>query len=554
MKHKTKKLTLLMAGITLTSLCTVFAITSCSKQKSQSNSQTKPNKVIEKVDQAFFDEFKTKIEQKRTLPNIKITSTFKIPFEKNENTLKSPLFKIGDKSVYDLKQNEIPITWVQDLKDYFLSQKTILTYYALANLKLTGTDAKGAYFLQFIQYVQKMQQKGFLSEDFYQQLWYLVSEISDYDMQNGILRSVYRIANPNLKIKDLYLDGSIYGFKKQKSKYMNFTNLFQWPSNDEKVCFDIVFKNKNTNQTYTKNIELTYSKEKKYILDSLIDYSEFAPGEYELVSIKKHDDTNAKNLINPNNPNIARIFKVKVFKENEKFKPITLATINQQEADEYDRQNNQIIYKNNSEIGILNDPNKIKELGTFLYFKKPLSEITIDDLDRYFKTYFINPEQDFNNFSRQYKITKIDKEKQTVELSVLHINNKTNETYVSPINFKFHYQHVYDVNKNTDAKLELNFDESKKEQKQKLQALVNKLDFNKLTYNDLSELALVMFEDVDLENTKIHVEMIKNKDRSITLKAYVDKAYKNGKLKISNKADILIKEFKVNYFMTNYFK
>ncbi|EDX54215.1 hypothetical protein [Ureaplasma urealyticum] len=554
MKHKTKKLTLLMAGITLTSLCTVFAITACSKQKSQSNSQTKPNKVIEKVDQAFFDEFKTKIEQKRTLPNIKITSTFKIPFEKNENTLKSPLFKIGDKSVYDLKQNEIPITWVQDLKDYFLSQKTILTYYALANLKLTGTDAKGAYFLQFIQYVQKMQQKGFLSEDFYQQLWYLVSEISDYDMQNGILRSVYRIANPNLKIKDLYLDGSIYGFKKQKSKYMNFTNLFQWPSNDEKVCFDIVFKNKNTNQTYTKNIELTYSKEKKYILDSLIDYSEFAPGEYELVSIKKHDDTNAKNLINPNNPNIARIFKVKVFKENEKFKPITLATINQQEADEYDRQNNQIIYKNNSEIGILNDPNKIKELGTFLYFKKPLSEITIDDLDRYFKTYFINPEQDFNNFSRQYKITKIDKEKQTVELSVLHINNKTNETYVSPINFKFHYQHVYDVNKNTDAKLELNFDESKKEQKQKLQALVNKLDFNKLTYNDLSELALVMFEDVDLENTKIHVEMIKNKDRSITLKAYVDKAYKNGKLKISNKADILIKEFKVNYFMTNYFK
>ncbi|MDU3864788.1 hypothetical protein [Ureaplasma urealyticum] len=554
MKHKTKKLTLLMAGITLTSLCTVFAITACSKQKSQSNSQTKPNKVIEKVDQAFFDEFKTKIEQKRTLPNIKITSTFKIPFEKNENTLKSPLFKIGDKSVYDLKQNEIPITWVQDLKDYFLSQKTILTYYALANLKLTGTDAKGAYFLQFIQYVQKMQQKGFLSEDFYQQLWYLVSEISDYDMQNGILRSVYRIANPNLKIKDLYLDGSIYGFKKQKSKYMNFTNLFQWPSNDEKVCFDIVFKNKNTNQTYTKNIELTYSKEKKYILDSLIDYSEFAPGEYELVSIKKHDDTNAKNLINPNNPNIARIFKVKVFKENEKFKPITLATINQQEADEYDRQNNQIIYKNNSEIGILNDPNKIKELGTFLYFKKPLSEITIDDLDCYFKTYFINPEQDFNNFSRQYKITKIDKEKQTVELSVLHINNKTNETYVSPINFKFHYQHVYDVNKNTDAKLELNFDESKKEQKQKLQALVNKLDFNKLTYNDLSELALVMFEDVDLENTKIHVEMIKNKDRSITLKAYVDKAYKNGKLKISNKADILIKEFKVNYFMTNYFK
>ncbi|EDT49761.1 putative lipoprotein [Ureaplasma urealyticum serovar 13 str. ATCC 33698] len=554
MKHKTKKLTLLMAGITLTSLCTVFAITACSKQKSQSNSQTKPNKVIEKVDQAFFDEFKTKIEQKRTLPNIKITSTFKIPFEKNENTLKSPLFKIGDKSVYDLKQNEIPITWVQDLKDYFLSQKTILTYYALANLKLTGTDAKGAYFLQFIQYVQKMQQKGFLSEDFYQQLWYLVSEISDYDMQNGILRSVYRIANPNLKIKDLYLDGSIYGFKKQKSKYMNFTNLFQWPSNDEKVYFDIVFKNKNTNQTYTKNIELTYSKEKKYILDSLIDYSEFAPGEYELVSIKKHDDTNAKNLINPNNPNIARIFKVKVFKENEKFKPITLATINQQEADEYDRQNNQIIYKNNSEIGILNDPNKIKELGTFLYFKKPLSEITIDDLDRYFKTYFINPEQDFNNFSRQYKITKIDKEKQTVELSVLHINNKTNETYVSPINFKFHYQHVYDVNKNTDAKLELNFDESKKEQKQKLQALVNKLDFNKLTYNDLSELALVMFEDVDLENTKIHVEMIKNKDRSITLKAYVDKAYKNGKLKISNKADILIKEFKVNYFMTNYFK
>ncbi|ACI59833.1 putative lipoprotein [Ureaplasma urealyticum serovar 10 str. ATCC 33699] len=554
MKHKTKKLTLLMAGITLTSLCTVFAITACSKQKSQSNSQTKPNKVIEKVDQAFFDEFKTKIEQKRTLPNIKITSTFKIPFEKNENTLKSPLFKIGDKSVYDLKQNEIPITWVQDLKDYFLSQKTILTYYALANLKLTSTDAKGAYFLQFIQYVQKMQQKGFLSEDFYQQLWYLVSEISDYDMQNGILRSVYRIANPNLKIKDLYLDGSIYGFKKQKSKYMNFTNLFQWPSNDEKVCFDIVFKNKNTNQTYTKNIELTYSKEKKYILDSLIDYSEFAPGEYELVSIKKHDDTNAKNLINPNNPNIARIFKVKVFKENEKFKPITLATINQQEADEYDRQNNQIIYKNNSEIGILNDPNKIKELGTFLYFKKSLSEITIDDLDRYFKTYFINPEQDFNNFSRQYKITKIDKEKQTVELSVLHINNKTNETYVSPINFKFHYQHVYDVNKNTDAKLELNFDESKKEQKQKLQALVNKLDFNKLTYNYLSELALVMFEDVDLENTKIHVEMIKNKDRSITLKAYVDKAYKNGKLKISNKADILIKEFKVNYFMTNYFK
>lgn len=554
MKHKTKKLTLLMAGITLTSLCTVFAITACSKQKSQSNSQTKPNKVIEKVDQAFFDEFKTKIEQKRTLPNIKITSTFKIPFEKNENTLKSPLFKIGDKSVYDLKQNEISITWVQDLKDYFLSQKTILTYYALANLKLTSTDAKGAYFLQFIQYVQKMQQKGFLSEDFYQQLWYLVSEISDYDMQNGILRSVYRIANPNLKIKDLYLDGSIYGFKKQKSKYMNFTNLFQWPSNDEKVCFDIVFKNKNTNQTYTKNIELTYSKEKKYILDSLIDYSEFAPGEYELVSIKKHDDTNAKNLINPNNPNIARIFKVKVFKENEKFKPITLATINQQEADEYDRQNNQIIYKNNSEIGILNDPNKIKELGTFLYFKKSLSEITIDDLDRYFKTYFINPEQDFNNFSRQYKITKIDKEKQTVELSVLHINNKTNETYVSPINFKFHYQHVYDVNKNTDAKLELNFDESKKEQKQKLQALVNKLDFNKLTYNDLSELALVMFEDVDLENTKIHVEMIKNKDRSITLKAYVDKAYKNGKLKISNKADILIKEFKVNYFMTNYFK
>ncbi|MEJ3648243.1 hypothetical protein [Ureaplasma urealyticum] len=554
MKHKTKKLTLLMAGITLTSLCTVFAITACSKQKSQSNSQTKPNKVIEKVDQAFFDEFKTKIEQKRTLPNIKITSTFKIPFEKNENTLKSPLFKIGDKSVYDLKQNEIPITWVQDLKDYFLSQKTILTYYALANLKLTSTDAKGAYFLQFIQYVQKMQQKGFLSEDFYQQLWYLVSEISDYDMQNGILRSVYRIANPNLKIKDLYLDGSIYGFKKQKSKYMNFTNLFQWPSNDEKVCFDIVFKNKNTNQTYTKNIELTYSKEKKYILDSLIDYSEFAPGEYELVSIKKHDDTNAKNLINPNNPNITRIFKVKVFKENEKFKPITLATINQQEADEYDRQNNQIIYKNNSEIGILNDPNKIKELGTFLYFKKPLSEITIDDLDRYFKTYFINPEQDFNNFSRQYKITKIDKEKQTVELSVLHINNKTNETYVSQINFKFHYQHVYDVNKNTDAKLELNFDESKKEQKQKLQALVNKLDFNKLTYNDLSELALVMFEDVDLENTKIHVEMIKNKDRSITLKAYVDKAYKNGKLKISNKADILIKEFKVNYFMTNYFK
>ncbi|WP_016829185.1 hypothetical protein [Ureaplasma urealyticum] len=554
MKHKTKKLTLLMAGITLTSLCTVFAITACSKQKSQSNSQTKPNKVIEKVDQAFFDEFKTKIEQKRTLPNIKITSTFKIPFEKNENTLKSPLFKIGDKSVYDLKQNEIPITWVQDLKDYFLSQKTILTYYALANLKLTSTDAKGAYFLQFIQYVQKMQQKGFLSEDFYQQLWYLVSEISDYDMQNGILRSVYRIANPNLKIKDLYLDGSIYGFKKQKSKYMNFTNLFQWPSNDEKVCFDIVFKNKNTNQTYTKNIELTYSKEKKYILDSLIDYSEFAPGEYELVSIKKHDDTNAKNLINPNNPNIARIFKVKVFKENEKFKPITLATINQQEADEYDRQNNQIIYKNNSEIGILNDPNKIKELGTFLYFKKSLSEITIDDLDRYFKTYFINPEQDFNNFSRQYKITKIDKEKQTVELSVLHINNKTNETYVSPINFKFHYQHVYDINKNTDAKLELNFDESKKEQKQKLQTLVNKLDFNKLTYNDLSELALVMFEDVDLENTKIHVEMIKNKDRSITLKAYVDKAYKNGKLKISNKADILIKEFKVNYFMTNYFK
>lgn len=94
----------------------------------------------------------------------------------------------------------------------------------------------------------------------------------------------------------------------------------------------------------------------------------------------------------------------------------------------------------------------------------------------------------------------------------------------------------------------------KKEQKQKLQTLVNKLDFNKLTYNDLSELALVMFEDVDLENTKIHVEMIKNKDRSITLKAYVDKAYKNGKLKISNKADILIKEFKVNYFMTNYFK
>ena len=63
-----------------------------------------------------------------------------------------------------------------------------------------------------------------------------------------------------------------------------------------------------------------------------------------------------------------------------------------------------------------------------------------------------------------------------------------------------------------------------------------------------------MFEDVDLENTKIYVEMIKNKDRSITLKAFVDKAFKNGKLKVSNKPDILIKEFKINYFMPNYFK
>jgi len=110
MKHKTKKITLLIAGITLTSLCTIFAITACSKQKSQPNPKIKPNKIIEKIDQAFFNEFKTKIEQKRTLPNIKITSTFKIPFEKNENTLKSPLFKIGEKSVFDLEQNEIPIT------------------------------------------------------------------------------------------------------------------------------------------------------------------------------------------------------------------------------------------------------------------------------------------------------------------------------------------------------------------------------------------------------------------------------------------------------------
>jgi len=46
-------------------------------------------------------------------------------------------------------------------------------------------------------------------------------------MQNGILRSVYRIANPKLAIKDFYLDGSLYGFKKEKSKYMNFTSLFQ---------------------------------------------------------------------------------------------------------------------------------------------------------------------------------------------------------------------------------------------------------------------------------------------------------------------------------------
>ncbi|EDT48979.1 putative lipoprotein [Ureaplasma parvum serovar 1 str. ATCC 27813] len=554
MKHKTKKITLLIAGITLTSLCTIFAITACSKQKSQPNPKIKPNNVVEKVDQAFFNEFKTKIEQKRALPNIKITSTFKIPFERNENTLKSPLFKIGEKSVFDLKQNEIPITWVQDLKDYFLSQKTILTYYSLANLKLTGNDAKDAYFLEFIQYIQNMQQKGIILEDFYQQLWYLISEISDYDMQNGILRSVYRIANPKLAIKDFYLDGSLYGFKKEKSKYMNFTSLFQWPNAEEKATFDVVFKNKNSAQSYTKKIELIYSKEKKFILDSLINYSEFTPGEYELVSIKKHDDMNAKNLINPNNPNIAKIFKIKVFKENEKFKPITLTSINQQEADEYDRQRNQIIHKNNSEIGILDDSNKIKELGTFLYFKKPLSEITINDFDRYFRTYFICPEQDFNDFSRQYKITKIDKQKQIIELSILHINNKTNEIYSSPINFKFYYKKIYDINKNTDARLDLSFDESKKDQKQKLQELVNKLNFDKLTYNDLSELAVVMFEDVDLENTKIYVEMIKNKDRSITLKAFFDKAFKNGKLKISNKPDILIKEFKINYFMPNYFK
>lgn len=58
------------------------------------------------------------------------------------------------------------------LKRLFFITKTILTYYALANLKLTGTDAKGAYFLQFIQYVQKMQQK-----DFYQRTF-----INNYDI------------------------------------------------------------------------------------------------------------------------------------------------------------------------------------------------------------------------------------------------------------------------------------------------------------------------------------------------------------------------------------
>ena len=51
MKHKTKKITLLIAGITLTSLCTIFAITACSKQKSQPNPKIKPNKIIEKIDQ-----------------------------------------------------------------------------------------------------------------------------------------------------------------------------------------------------------------------------------------------------------------------------------------------------------------------------------------------------------------------------------------------------------------------------------------------------------------------------------------------------------------------
>ncbi|WP_031488796.1 Vmc-like lipoprotein signal peptide domain-containing protein [Ureaplasma canigenitalium] len=531
----------------------------------------------------WFEKFKAQVSKPRPYvdKNIELKYDFKLP--KSKQVEGDVLFKIGDKTIWDVEQKDIPIQKVEEILSVFQNPQLIPHLINDTNIfgsikpedLETGSDANKRKIKPF-RFNTNLRQQGnpsfnlplfhnvLFRRDFY------TSDVYNYNIQHGIYQDIVYgrpLNDDNYRVR--WNNVTLRNFRPLKGAILNFDKLLQelhvekpspkGPNSRELTPKKIkLIYQKEDDSSIKKEVVVqpVYLKERNQYFEAAIDLGIGTPkGVYNLDRVIDLDNDNKEYDFILDD--LKKAYQIKIFGEDEPITPYPFFEWNVRILERYK--------------GALFDPNLSLEFDEEqlrenqkhlngksynflppLKFTKPYWLLDINDLDAALASALFVAKEDLNDYTREYVITNHNEKDHSFEVAVKFRNNKTKKEYESK---KLILRYSNLSFENTTA--ELTFESfanvstwnSKPQNKKKYEEVLKTLNFSNLTQEELSKIVTVTFSDTDFQyHATPRVKISVDAKKIITLKVYVSNKWVNGKPTYSQEADIPLKEFKLNLF------
>lgn len=389
---------------------------------------------------------------------------------------------------------------------------------------------------------------------------YLNSPLFLYDVQHGIVRNLYWFINSQNNAQ--WKQATLEGFIPNKSIRIPSRSLLIEPdfnpSNQKVVNLVLELKNEKNQRInldlQVKPISVTaHDNTNHWVYENpIVDFSNLEGNEFSFVSLKeKGKDKDLFNDQFKQRPIFVR------YSKDAKVPPVyglSLNTIIENRyhtsfLSQYLNVDPQIFTSLQRNIGDNRSP---------FFFNKNLKDVTRQEIDNLLIPYFLTNNYS-SNLTLRYEVSDVNYQTQELAINAVFKNKVTNEEYkTNKIIFgfdKFENLEVEKIIKNTETSLYVpaKYDTKTANGKKNIEEYLkkNKLTFDNITYENLSEIWSVVHSDFDFEKFEHpKIEMVKNPDKTITLKVSMKQWYVNDQIKTNNDF-VVVKEFNIDYFKNN---
>lgn len=517
--------------------------------------------VINQTLEQKFENFKQKITKARKLPKIKYNSSFKInpgifikPREEDKNDADVMEFfknyneslQENGKPINELQQNEIPANKILRISAFWTSLEQA------SNGALSfGRQFNLGNFIESTRVVDETTSPGYSDGAFFNGISiedYRRSKLIEFDNQKGQIRYLGEFSRKDYAESDfkrLILSFKLAGFKPSNTFIANLGTSLKdiWNSQESFKNFKFQIQDKNNPQNIIqKVIEVQRNQQGNFSISA--DFNELAVGVYLINSVEDENDPTKKFEYNKEGTSQ---LEFEIFAEQYTGDPLfgIVQAFRPTQTKDFTIDGRVV------KVPVLDDP---------------IENFNLDLLDEYFIPFFID-ENSNHDYEIRYDVVSTDLSQKTIDIQAVAKNLTTNKEYKDfPLKLVFKEWNeiqegteLYD--KHTKVVLKEFVDAKQSDLydsliKIKTKELLDEKGFDNITVDDLilndetkKGFFDILFEDFDFETNDFRYELSKdNQTRDISLKVYAKQRYYHGVLIQSDETNILIGNFKIDYF------